>query len=83
MDAISTWPKVPTKVMNTVLIRYREKGTQLWPMVTIRSLKLSKVGWSGNTLGGKRNSSSRGFRDAATENTSGNAMATAMMNSRV
>ena len=75
---MTTCPKVPTTVMNTVLVRYREKGTQLCPMVTNRSLKLSKVTWEGNTRGGKRNSSSRGLRDEAMEKISGKAMASAM-----
>ena len=49
-------PKVPTNVINTVLNRYLEKVTQLFPIVTNRSEKLSDVGCFGHTVGGKRNS---------------------------
>ena len=54
-------PAVPTKVMNTVLNRYRENVTQDLPIVTKRSEKLSIVGCFAKIVGGNRNSSSRGF----------------------
>ena len=72
MLAITRWPKVPTAVISTVLIRYRLKGTQLCPMVTNRSEKLSVVGCCGHTGGGNRNSSSSGFREDPTRKSSGN-----------
>ena len=61
MDATSRCPKVPIKVMNTVLNRYLVKVTQDFPMVTNRSEKLSSVGCFGRIVGGNLNSSSSGF----------------------
>ena len=80
MPATTRWPKVPTTVMITVFTRYRLKGTQLWPIVTNRSEKLSIVGWLGHTGGGKRKSSSRGFSEEPIRKNSGNAIAMANRN---
>ena len=74
IDAISRCPAVPTNVIITVFSRYLLKGTQLCPMVTNRSEKLSNVACRGNSVGGKRNSSSSGLSEELIANTSGKAI---------
>ena len=63
MEAIITWPKVPTTEINTVLNMYLEKGTHELLRLEKRSAKFLSVGFATQKRGGKIHSSSRGFSE--------------------
>src|SRR3989339_133357 len=61
MDAKMTCPVVPTTVIKTVLNTYRETGIQDSDINKMRSVKLFKVGFLTNSLGGNTKISDKGL----------------------
>src|SRR5690606_8404977 len=61
MEETRRCPSVPMTVINAVLNMYRVNGTQVLPIKTNKSAKLSKVGLLTHSFGGNKNISSNGL----------------------